>query len=79
MRVSINAGVVTIVGSLKEEHIIEKIRIIMFSEFSSMCLMEFFGAKTGHEIVETTFANSDSEATVQTVKESYSDAKRATK
>lgn len=77
MKASINKNVVSITGKLSEEDKITKIYKSMLNEFNSMCLMEAYGVNEGAEMVEVTLCYSADEATVATVKESYSEAKKA--
>lgn len=77
MKATINKNVVYIVGKLSEEHKITNIYKKMMSEFESMCLIESFGVDNDAEMVEVTLSYSSDETTVNTVKESYSEAKNA--
>lgn len=76
MRSSINAQTITITGKLSEGEKIQEILRIMSNEINSICLMEFYSESTGHDMVELTACYSSDEATVATVKESYSYAKK---
>tara|TARA_R100000541_G_C1892368_1_gene83667 strand:- start:366 stop:602 length:237 start_codon:yes stop_codon:yes gene_type:complete len=77
MKASINAQTITITGKLNEGEKIQEILRLMAKEINSICIMEFYGESTGHDMVELTACYSSDEATVATVKESYSDAKKA--
>lgn len=76
MRASINKNIVHITGKLCEELKISEICNQMMKEFNTMCMVEFFGNKQGCEIVDVTMCYSENEATVLTVKESYSESKK---
>ena len=75
MKASINKNIVYITGSLSEKSRIEKIIELMMGEINTLCLIEDFS----RSMCEYTLSYSDDELTVATVKESYSDAKKATK
>jgi hypothetical protein len=77
MKASINAQTITITGKLNEGEKIQETLRLMAREISSICIMEFYGESTGHDMVELTACYNSDEATVATVKESYSDAKKA--
>jgi len=77
MKASINAQTITITGKLSEGKKIQETLRLMTNEISSICIMEFYGESTGHDMVELTACYSSDEATVATVKESYSDANKA--
>lgn len=77
MKSSINQSIVYITGKLSEESKIEATYLGMMEEFNSMVIIESFGNDSGHEKVEVTLSYSSDEATVSTVKESYSEAKKA--
>jgi hypothetical protein len=79
MRVAINRSIVTITGKLSEEKKITAIYEIMMQEFESMCLVEALGVNTGADMVEVSLCYAADEATVLTVKMSYSEAKEACK
>jgi hypothetical protein len=76
MKASINAQTITITGKLNEYEKIQETLRLMTSEINSICIMEFYGETTGHDMVELTACYSSDEATVATVKESYSNAKK---
>ena len=77
MKSSISQSNIVITGSLKEELKIISTYEGMLKDFNSMCVVEHFGANTSNEIVEVTLCYSSSEATVKTIRESYSEAKKA--
>tara|TARA_R110000744_G_scaffold280987_1_gene392988 strand:- start:70 stop:306 length:237 start_codon:yes stop_codon:yes gene_type:complete len=77
MKVSINKETLTFIGKLKEEDKMVDVINIMSKEINSLTYLEHFGKGTDHEMVEITLCYSAGEATVATVKESYSDAKKA--
>ena len=79
MKASINSSVVRIKAKLSEEKKVQSIVDQMLLEFNSMVIIESHGADDGAEMVEFSLCYSTSEATVKTVKESYADAKKATK
>ena len=76
MKVSINKEIINFTGKLKEESKMISVIDNMMLEINTLTYLEHFGSDTGHEIVEITLCYSSNEATVQTVKESYSDAKK---
>jgi hypothetical protein len=78
MKASIYKGYVSFTGKLSEEIKIINICDLMMSEFDSLCFVECFGIKTGNDMVEISMCYSPNEATVKTLKESYSDAKNMT-
>ena len=77
MKASINAQTITITGKLNEGEKIQETLRLMSSEINTICIMEFYGESTGHDMTELTACYSSDEATVTTVKECYSDAKKA--
>lgn len=72
MKASINKNIVHITGKKSEQQAIEKVINIMMTEFNSMALIEDLVS----EMCEYTLSYASEEATVATVKESYSDAKQ---
>ncbi len=76
MKASINAKTITITGKLKKRKKIQETLRIMSSEINSICIMEFYNESTGHDMTELTACYNSDEATVATVKESYSAAKK---
>jgi hypothetical protein len=77
MKVSINKGTITFTGKLEEESKMISVIDNMMLEINTLTYLEHFGSDTEHEMVEITLCYSSNEATVATVKESYSDAKKA--
>ena len=77
MKASINKNTVYISGKLSEENKITNTYMKMMTEFGTLILVESFGVSEGAEMVEVTLCYSAGEATVATVKESYSEAKKA--
>ena len=77
MKASIHAQTITITGKLSEGEKIQETLRLMSKEINSICSMEFYGESAGHDMVELTACYSSDEATVATIKESYSDAKKA--
>ncbi len=75
MKMVINKGVVYFTGSLEEEAAMVDILGIMSGEISTLTCIEHFGNDCGYEMTEITLCYSADEATVQTLRESYSDAK----
>lgn len=73
MKAQINKNIVHITGSIKEQSRIEGVVKRMMSEFSSMCLIE----ATAGAMCDYTMSYSSDETTVQTVKESYAEAKKS--
>jgi hypothetical protein len=78
MKASISKNTVNIIGKLSEAAKITKIYETMMSEFNSMCLVEILGFEGGdYDLAEVTLCYSVDDATVATIKESYSSAKKA--
>ena len=75
MKASINKNIVHITGKLSEKSRIEKVAELMMAEINSLCIIE----DCSRSMCEYTLSYSDDEATVATVKECYSDAKKSTK
>lgn len=77
MKASINATTITITGKLSEGEKIQETFRLMTNEINSICVVEFYGESTGHEMTELTACYNSDEATVKTVKESYAASKKA--
>lgn len=77
MKASINSGLVVITGILKQEPKVLTVVSAMLKEFNTMCIVEHLGAHNDNEMIEITLSYDPTECTVKTIKESYSDAKRA--
>ena len=75
MKASIFKGYVSFTGKLSEEVKIINICNTMMNDFNSLSFVEHLGSDTGHDMVEVSLCYSANEALVQTVKESYSEAK----
>jgi len=73
MKASINKNIVHITGKICEKSRIEEVVRLMLADFNSMCVIEDHAGQT----CEYTLSYSSDEATVVTVKESYSEAKKA--